>query len=95
MDGDGYASRLVLDENGDVKTEYIEDYGSVSVGDYYMVPLLDAFINEHPDFSYHGRKGMLAMTGYDGVLGYRTDIAYKDKENLSLIHIWECVFREH
>ena len=82
MDGDGYASRLVLDENGDVKTEYIEDDGSVSVGDYDMVPLLDAFIKEHPDFSYHGRKGILAMTGYDGVLGYRTDIAYKDKENL-------------
>ena len=82
MDGDGYASRLVLDENGDVKTEYIENDGSVSVGDYDMVPLLDAFIKEHPDFSYHGRKGILAMTGYDGVLGYRTDIAYKDKENL-------------
>ena len=82
MDGDGYASRLVLDENGDVKTEYIEDDGSVSVGDYDMVPLLDVFIKEHPDFSYHGRKGILAMTGYDGVLGYRTDIAYKDKENL-------------
>ena len=56
MDGDGYASRLVLDENGDVKTEYIEDDGSVSVGDYDMVPLLDAFIKEHPDFSFHGRK---------------------------------------
>lgn len=82
MDGDGYASRLVLDENGDVKTEYIEDDGSVSVGDYDMVPLLDAFIKEHPDFSYHGRKGILAMTGYNGVLGYRTDSAYKTGENL-------------
>ena len=82
MDGDGYASRLVLDENGEVKAEYIEDDGSVSVGDYDMVPLLDDFIREHPDFSYHGRKGILAMTGYDGVLGYRTDIAYKNKENL-------------
>ena len=42
-----------------------------------MVPLIDTFVKEHPDFSYHGRKGILAMTGYDGVLGYRTDIAYK------------------
>ena len=33
MDGDGCASRLVLDENGQVKNEYIEDDGSVSVGD--------------------------------------------------------------
>ena len=82
MDGDGFASRLVLDEDGNVKCEYIEDDGSVSVGNYDVVPILDAFVKEHPDFSYHGRKGILAMTGYNGVLGYRTDIAYKTRENL-------------
>ena len=82
MDGDGFASKLVVDENGDVKNEYIEDDGSVSTGDYDMVPLIDTFVQEHPDFSYHGRKGILAMTGYDGVLGYRTDIAYKTGKNL-------------
>ena len=47
-----------------------------------MVPLIDTFVKEHPDFSYHGRKGILAMTGYDGVLGYRTDIAYKTGKKL-------------
>ena len=82
MDGDGFASRLVLDENGQVKAEYIEDDGTVSVGNYDMVPILDEFISQHPDFSYRGRKGVLAMTGYNGVLGYRTDIAYKTGENL-------------
>lgn len=82
MDGDGFASKLVLDDNGDVKCQYIEDDGSISVGDYDMVPLIDAFVKEHPDFSYHGRKGILAMTGYNGVFGYRTDIAYKTRENL-------------
>ena len=82
MDGDGCASKLILDENGEVKNEYVEADGSVSVGDYDLVPLLDTFIKEHPDFSYHGRKGILAMTGYNGVLGYRTDIAYKTGENL-------------
>ena len=82
MDGDGCASKLVLDENGEVKNVYIESDGSVSVGDYDLVPLLDTFIREHPDFSWHGRKGILAMTGYNGVLGYRTDIAYKTGENL-------------
>ena len=82
MEGDGFADKLVLDENGEVKCTYIEDDGSVSVGNYDLVPILDAFVKEHPDFSYHGRKGVLAMTGYDGVLGYRTDIAYKTRENL-------------
>ena len=82
MDGDGFASRLVLDGNGEVKCEYIEDDGSVSVGDFDLVPIVDTFVKEHPDFSYHGRKGILAMTGYNGVLGYRTDISYKTRENL-------------
>ncbi|MDO4321348.1 MAG: polysaccharide deacetylase [Lachnospiraceae bacterium] len=80
MDGDGFASRLIVDENGDVKNEYIEDDGSVSVGDYDMVPLIDRFVEEHPDFSYHGEKGYVALTGYEGILGYRTDEVYKTKE---------------
>lgn len=82
MDGDGMATKLIIDENGDVKNEYKEDDGSISVGDYDMVPLIDRFVEEHPDFAYHGHKGIIALTGYDGVLGYRTDIAYKTKENL-------------
>lgn len=82
MDGDGFASKLVVDSNGEVKNEYIEDDGSISTGDYDMVPLIDTFVKEHPDFSYHGRKGILAMTGYNGVLGYRTDIAYKTGKKL-------------
>lgn len=82
MDGDGFADKLILDENGEVKCRYTEEDGSVSVGNYDMVPLIDAFVKEHPDFAYHGHKGVLTMTGYNGVLGYRTDIAYKTGENL-------------
>lgn len=84
MDGDGFASRLIVDENGDIKNEYIEQDGTVSVGDYDMVPLIDRFVEEHPDFSYRGAKGYIALTGYDGILGYRTDLSYKTRENLDL-----------
>lgn len=80
MDGDGFAQKLIVDENGDVKNTYIEDDGSISVGDYDMVPLIDTFVDEHPDFSYHGHKGILALTGYEGVLGYRTDEVYRTRE---------------
>ena len=59
-----------------VRNEYIEDDGRVSVGDYDMVPLIDRFVEKHPDFSYRGAKGIVALTGYNGILGY-----------LSLIHI--------
>lgn len=82
MDGDGMATKLIIDENGKVKNEYKETDGSISVGDYDMIPLIDTFVEEHPDFSYRGAKGVIALTGYNGVLGYRTDIAYKNRENL-------------
>mgnify|MGYP000718429092 FL=1 len=34
-----------------------------------MVPLIDRFVEEHPDFSYRGAKGIVALTGYNGILG--------------------------
>lgn len=80
MDGDGYAQKLIVDENGKVKNTYIEEDGSISVGDYDMVPWIDTFVEEHPDFAYHGHKGVVALTGYEGVLGYRTDEVYRTKE---------------
>lgn len=79
MDGDGYATRLIVDEKGKVRNEYVEEDGSVSVGDYDMVPLIDRFVEEHPDFSYRGAKGIVALTGYNGILGYRTDISYQER----------------
>ena len=79
MDGDGFATKLVVDENGKIRNEYVNDDGSVSVGDYDMVPLIDRFVEEHPDFSYRGAKGIVALTGYNGILGYRTDISYETR----------------
>ena len=46
------------------------------LGKYDLVPILDRFVEEHPDFSYRGAKAILALTGYNGVLGYRTDETY-------------------
>ena len=79
MDGDGFASKLVVDEEGKVRNEYVEDDGSISTGDYDMVPLIDRFVEEHPDFSYRGAKGIVALTGYNGILGYRTDSSYETR----------------
>lgn len=80
--GDGFADRLIVDENGEVKNEYTDAAGNTTVGDYDMVPVLDSFVKEHPDFSYHGQKGIIALTGYNGVLGYRTDGDYRDRTSL-------------
>ena len=78
-----FASKVVLDENGKPTCEYVQADGTTVTGAYDCVPLLDQFIAEHPDASYKGAKGMIALTGYNGILGYRTDIAYKTKENLT------------
>ncbi len=75
-DNYGYAAKLVLDENGKVINEYIDADGNVLYGAYDYVPLLDQFIEEHPDASYRGAKGTVALTGYNGILGYRSDESY-------------------
>lgn len=79
MTGTGFATKLLLDENGKVVNEYVDSKGNVSYGSYDVLTILEDFIAEHPDFSYQGSKGILAFTGYDGILGYRTsDFWYND-----------------
>ncbi|MDF2868521.1 MAG: hypothetical protein K0R05_96 [Anaerocolumna sp.] len=73
MTGDGFARRIVLDKENNPTTEMVMEDGSVSIGDYDMVPLIEKFVKEHPDFSYRGAKGIVALTGYEGALGYRTN----------------------
>ena len=80
MEDAGFADKLVLNKDGKVKNIY-EDDDEEKVGDYDMVPIMDEFVKKHPDFSYHGSKGTLALTGYNGVLGYRTSKSeYGDNE---------------
>ncbi|MCI8495636.1 MAG: polysaccharide deacetylase [Lachnospiraceae bacterium] len=76
-DGYGYASKMIVDENGKPKCEYIQRDGTTVVGDYDVIPRMDKFLEEHPDASYKGAKGTIALTGYNGILGYRTDISYQ------------------
>lgn len=71
-DGDGFASKLILDENGNLTCEMVDSSGSTVTGAYDIVPILESFIETHPDFSYKGAKAILALTGYDGLFGYRT-----------------------
>ena len=79
---DGFASRIVIDpETGYPVCEYIDAEGNVHYGDYDLVPVLETFIQEHPDFSYHGARAILGMTGYEGVFGYRTKPSYETQLN--------------
>lgn len=76
MEGDGFASRMIIGEDGKPVCEMKMDDGSISVGDYDLVPILENFIQSHPDFSYKGARAVIAFTGYNGILGYRTAASY-------------------
>ena len=70
--GDGFAHKIIIGEDGYPTCEYYDADGNLLVGDYDLVPILEKFIQEHPDFSYKGARAILGMTGYEGVFGYRT-----------------------
>ncbi|XVX21684.1 polysaccharide deacetylase [Actinomycetota bacterium] len=74
MEGKGFASSLVAKDDGRVLNVYTDAAGRTVEGSYDCVPLLDDFVREHPDFAYRGDKGTIGMTGYNGVLGYRTSV---------------------
>ncbi len=69
-DGDGFACKLVV-KDGKVTAERINSAGETVYGAFDLVPILDAFIEAHPDFSYRGAKATLAVTGDQGIFGYR------------------------
>ena len=75
--GCGFASKLVLDAQGNLTCEMVDSSGNTVTGDYDMVPILEKFIAAHPDFSYLGARAILAVTGYNGLFGYRTNVAAK------------------
>lgn len=81
MDGHGFANRIVIDEDGYPTCEMDMEDGTVRRGDFDVVPLIETFLKEHPDFSYKGARGAIALTGYDGILGYRTSEKYGDKSH--------------
>lgn len=72
MQNGGYASRMVLDTEGNPVCEYVQQDGTTVRGNYDLVPILEAFVEEHPDFVYKNARGIICLTGYNGILGYRT-----------------------
>ena len=68
----GLGWRLALDPAGHVKVE-VHDRTGVHLTDDDIVPLVDQFVAAHPAFSAQGAKGVLALTGYEGLFGERVE----------------------
>ena len=69
----GFAYKLILGEDGKITSWGLDPQGKEVVSrDLDAIPMLDKFVEEHPDFSPFGAKACLSLTGYQGILGYRT-----------------------
>lgn len=75
--GTGIASKLLWDGQN-FTCEMVTESGSTVTGAFDLVPILEDFVKKHPDFSYRGAKATLALTGYNGLFGYRTHPSAKD-----------------
>ena len=77
--GDGFTYKLIFGEDGKLWSWGLDPEGNEVVSrDLDAITILDKFVEEHPDFSPFGAKGCLSITGYEGILGYRTQT---DSEN--------------
>ena len=80
----GFTSKLVLGEDGQIWAECTDPFTKETflTQELDATPILDQFVLEHPDFSLNGAKAIFSLTGYYGILGYRTqndrDIAADD-----------------
>ena len=75
--GTGIASKLLWDGTN-FSCEMVDANGNTVTGDFDLVPILEKFIKKHPDFSYRGARATLALTGYNGLFGYRTHPGAKE-----------------
>ena len=72
----GFTYKLILGEDGKIASWGKDPQGNEVISrDLDAIPILDKFVEEHPDFSPFGAKGCLSLTGYEGILGYRTQTA--------------------
>jgi peptidoglycan/xylan/chitin deacetylase (PgdA/CDA1 family) len=75
----GFPSKLIVGYNGEIYSYGIDPDGAEVISqEHDAIPILDKFVEEHPDFSLDGVKGCIALTGYNGILGYRTQTDKND-----------------
>ncbi|MCL2180799.1 MAG: hypothetical protein FWB83_06690 [Treponema sp.] len=69
--------KLIIDDNNRIAAWTDTASGGEISYDLDVVTYLEVFLAEHPDFSVRGAKGIIALTGYEGVLGYQTHVGYE------------------
>ena len=73
MKGYGFASRMVLTDGGQIANVCKDAEGNEYISrDADSMAIMETFLESHPDFSHNGARGIIGLTVYEGVLGYRT-----------------------
>ena len=78
----GMIDKLILKDNKIMESTII-DGKEVLTDNREFICILENFIKKNPDFSYNGAKGTINLTGYDGILGCRTqksNVINRDEE---------------
>lgn len=78
--GNGMVDRLIIKEGKIATWTAAENAGTaedVISFDNEVFPILETFLEKNPDFSWKGARATLAMTGFIGCFGYRTDRLYE------------------
>lgn len=81
---DGFARGMTI-RDGIILSRVLTPEGIELIKDGDVVPIIEDFISQHPDFSYRGGRGVLGLTGHVGTLGYRltNDSEIEDAINLA------------
>lgn len=86
--GQGFNRRLVLNDQGQVCSEYIDSNGDAVVSrTREAIGILDKFVEEHHDFTYDGAKGVISVAGYESCFGYVISQDEIDDRNSALAQV--------
>ena len=81
MRQNGMVYKLIIGDDGEIWSWGLDPQGNEVISqELDIITNLTAFVRAHPDFSLNGAMGCIGLTGYEGILGYRTQT---DTENTS------------
>jgi len=76
----GLVDKLVLDDKNEIATYTSNNPDEEQIiYDNEFLTILENFIKQHPDFSFLNAKGIICLTGFTGILGYRTQSKSGDR----------------
>ena len=84
--GKGMVDKIIVDSNGNLATSTVINCKEEIAYDKEFVCILENFISSHPDFSVKNARATINLTGFDGILGYRTQTSNKTNREEQIIN---------